>query len=90
MPIEVADIIRLPKYLRFEPVGDDDNWNVSFAAALAYTPQFAVAYYAPGDFRYLWMSNSSGKVLHLTEEFISEPQIRIAKAKLQAAIEANR
>ncbi len=89
MPIEVADIIRLPKYLRFEPVGDGDNWNVSFAAALAYTPQFAVAYYAPADFQSLWMGNSSGKVLHMTEEFISEPQIRIAIARLKAALEAN-
>ena len=90
MVIEVSDVVKLPKYIRFEPKGGDDNWNLAFAAALAYAPQFAAAYFAPADFQSLWMGDSSGKILHLTEEYLTEPQMRAAARRITAAVEANR
>jgi len=90
MIIEVSDVVKLPKYLRFEPKSGDDNWNLAFAAALVYAPQFAAAYFAPADFKSLWLGDSSGKVLHLTDEYLIEQQVRGAVARLNAALEANR
>jgi hypothetical protein len=67
---------RAPVYLRFEPVNGDDNWNLSFAAALVYQGegQFVAAFMPPVDFDNLWMGQGMGKVLYLTNEFWLEPQ----------------
>jgi hypothetical protein len=71
-PLDTDDLARAPVYLRFEPEGDDDNWNVNFAAALVYTNHFVSAYMPPQRFENLWLGHSTGKILYLTFEFRME------------------
>ena len=62
------NLTRTHVYIRFEPDGPSPNWNLAFAAALVYDPQFVVGYTPPVDFEYLWLGDPMGKVLYLTEE----------------------
>lgn len=68
-PLDTIDIDRAPVYIRFEPRGDDDNWNLRFVAVLVYTDQFAIAYTPPQRFDNLWLGHRSGKILYLTSEW---------------------
>jgi len=70
--LDTEDLGHAPVYVRFEPEGDDDNWNIGFAAALVYTNQFFSAYLTPQRFDNLWLGHRSGKVLYLTFEFRME------------------
>jgi hypothetical protein len=69
-PLDTAILGRAPVYIRFEPEGGDDRWNLEFAAVLVYVEKVFVAGYTPRpEFDHLWMSNRTGKILYLTEEW---------------------
>ncbi len=69
-PLDTINLSRTPVYIRFEPEGSSDNWNISFAAALVFSQQmFVVAYTPPIDFDNLWLGQGTGKILYLTDEF---------------------
>ena len=70
-PLDTVNLNRTPVYIRFEPEESDDNWNLSFAAALVYTGsgQFVVGYTPPTDFDNLWLGQAMGKNLYLTDEW---------------------
>lgn len=59
----------MPVYIRFEPNGDNDHWQLHFAAVLVYTGRgdFNTAYIPPQDFDNLWLGYRSGKILYLQE-----------------------
>jgi hypothetical protein len=68
--LDTVNLPRTPVYIRFEPEGSDDNWNLSFAAALVYSDgQFVVGYTPPRDFDNLWLGQAMGKILYLTDEW---------------------
>jgi hypothetical protein len=66
--LDTENLNRAPVYIRFEPEGSGDNWNLSFAAALVYTGegQFVTAYAPPRGFDNLWLGHAMGKILYLT------------------------
>lgn len=66
-PLDTVNLTRSPVYIRFEPSGSGPNWNLAFAAALVYDGQFVVGYVPPVDFDNLWLGDSMGKVLYLTD-----------------------
>ena len=68
-PLDTVNLVRTPVYIRFEPEGSGDRWNLSFAAALVYSGQFVVGYTAPADFDNLWFGQATGKILYLTDEW---------------------
>jgi len=70
-PLNTTNLNKSPVYIRFEPDGDDDNWNLKSAYILVYTGQFTffTAYTAPTEFDNLWLGNRSGKILYLTNEW---------------------
>ena len=86
-PLDTVNLSRSPIYLRFEPEGSNDNWNVSFAAALVFrgTGQFVSAHFVPEEFDNLWMGAVFGKALFLTNEFSVEPQSILDKGRALAA-----
>jgi hypothetical protein len=67
-PLNSANLDRSPIYIRFEPEGSDDNWNVASAVVLVYTGTFLKAYLPPREFDNLWLGKAMGKVLFLTQE----------------------
>jgi hypothetical protein len=67
-PLDSANLDRSPVYIRFEPESSSDNWNVRAAAVLVYTGNFLKGYTPPPTFDNLWLGQSMGKVLFLTEE----------------------
>jgi hypothetical protein len=67
-PLDTVDLNRAPVYIRFEPEGPNDNWNLSFAAALVYAGSFVVGYTPPTGFDNLWLGRVMGKILYLTDE----------------------
>jgi hypothetical protein len=73
-PLDTLNLSKSPVYLRFEPVGDSPNWNLAFAAALVYAPQFVVAFTPPVGFDNLWLGDPMGKVLYLTDAYWREPK----------------
>lgn len=69
-PLDTSNLDRSPVYIRFEPEGGGDNWNLRFAAALVYTNgQFVTAFTPPVAFDNLWMGTASGKILYLTDRW---------------------
>lgn len=79
-PLDTDDLSRSPVYIRFEPRGSDDNWNLRFAAALVYKgspPGFHNAYIPPMEANdSLWLGQSYGKFLFLTHEILGEMALR--------------
>ncbi len=69
LPLGSDNLNRTPTYLRFEPQGAGDDWDLAFAAALVYGEQFITAYTLPADFRNLWLGRASGSVVYLTNEW---------------------
>jgi hypothetical protein len=69
-PLDSGDLDRSPVYIRFEPKGSDDNWNLHAATTLVYTGNFFKAYMLPYKFDNLWLGQKMGKVLFLTQEFV--------------------
>jgi hypothetical protein len=69
LTLDTIHLSRTPVYIRFEPEGSGDNWNLAFAAALVYSGQFVVGYTPPPEFDHLWLGQAMGKVLYLTEEW---------------------
>jgi len=69
-PLDTVNLAPLtPVYIRFEPEGAGDNWNLSFADALVFSEQgFVVAFTPPPDFDNLWLGQTMGKILYLTNE----------------------
>lgn len=68
-PLDTENLDRLPKYIRFEPEGSDDRWHVrSVTVSVIHDHLVAAVYTTPRNFEGLWLSNLSGKVLHLTNE----------------------
>jgi hypothetical protein len=67
LPIDTANLSKSPVYIRFEPAGSGPNWNLKFAAALVFAPQFVVAFLPPPDLDNLWLGDPYGKILFLTE-----------------------
>lgn len=59
----------MPVYIRFEPNGDNDHWQLHFAAVLVYIGRstFNTAYIPPEEFDNLWLGYRSGKILYLQE-----------------------
>jgi hypothetical protein len=90
LPIDTAHLAQSPVYIRFEPAGSSPNWNLKFAAALVYAPQFVVAYLPPPAFDNLWLGDPYGKILYLTQiireggEGVAEVGRRLA-AQLKAS-----
>jgi hypothetical protein len=68
-PLDTNNLPRTPVYIRFEPQGAFDNWNLFFAAVLVYAGEFVVGYAPPEEFDNLWMGQASGKLLYLTSEW---------------------
>ena len=73
-PLDTVNLTKSPVYIRFEPSGDSPNWNLAFAAALVYDPNFVVGFTPPVAFRSLWLGNPMGKVLFLTDAYWREEQ----------------
>jgi hypothetical protein len=82
--LDTNDLPRTPVYIRFEPQGAYDNWNLFFAAALVYAGTFCVGYAPPETFNDLWLGQASGKVLHLTSEWSDEQKL-LEKVRRTAA-----
>lgn len=68
-PLDSSNLDRSPVYIRFEPEGADENWNLATAVVLVYTGNFLKAYMPPPQFDNLWLGNRMGKVLFLTHEW---------------------
>jgi hypothetical protein len=73
-PLDTVNLTKSPVYIRFEPSGDSPNWNLAFAAALVYDPNFVVAFTPPVAFHSLWLGNPMGKFLFLTDAYWREEQ----------------
>jgi hypothetical protein len=73
-PLDTINLSRSPVYIRFEPEGSGEFWNLSFAAALVYSGQFVVGYTPPAGFADLWLGQAMGKILYLTDEWGRGPQ----------------
>jgi hypothetical protein len=69
LPLDSDNLNRAPVYLRFEPLGAADDWDLAFAAALVYAEQFITAYTLPADFHNLWLGHAAGKIVYLTTEW---------------------
>jgi hypothetical protein len=69
LPLETDRFESLPRYLRFEPEGPLDNWNIAWAAILVYTKQrqFFVGYRLPKEFSNIWLGRDFGKALHFMD-----------------------
>jgi hypothetical protein len=87
-PLDTDNLPRTPVYIRFEPQGAGDNWNLFFAAALVYADRFFVGYSPPEDFNDLWLGQAMGKVLHLTSEWNDEQKL-LEKCRRRAAWNAS-
>jgi hypothetical protein len=68
-PLDSDALNSAPVYLRFEPLGAGDDWDLAFVAALVYGGQFITAYTVPDDFHNLWLGHAAGKVVYLTTEW---------------------
>ena len=75
LPLDTNNLPRSPVYIRFEPLGSYDKWNLFFAATRVYADQFFVGYAPPDDFHDLWLGEAMGKVLYLTREWTDEQQL---------------
>lgn len=69
LPLDSDNLSRVPAYLRFEPQGGSDDWDLAFAAALVYGEGFITAYTLPTEFHNLWFSQATGKIVYLTHEW---------------------
>ena len=67
-PLDTSDLSLTPVYIRFEPEGPSDNWNVNFAAVLVYATTFVIGYTPPAGFDNLFLGQAMGKILYLTSE----------------------
>lgn len=76
LQVDTDNLRRTPVYIRFEPQGALDNWNLFFVATLVYAGQFFVGYAPPEDFSDLWLGQAMGKVLYLTSEWSDERGLR--------------
>ena len=56
-------------YIRFEPAGATDGWNLRSIAVIVYRDSavFNSAYTVPPGFHNLWLGQSCGKMIYLTE-----------------------
>lgn len=75
LPLDANTLARTPVYIRFEPHGAYDNWNLFFAATRVYADQFVVGYAPPEGFHDLWLGEAMGKVLYLTSEWSDEQKL---------------
>ena len=80
-PLDTAQLIRTPVYIRFEPVGSNANWNLRSAWALVYTGagQFFTSFGPPDDFDDLWLGHDSARssTCCVTERVKSRAQLRV-------------
>jgi len=74
-PVDTDYLRRAPVYVRFEPQHAQDNWNLSFVAALVYADEFVVGYTPAENFHDLWLGQSMGKVLYLLNEWSDEQRL---------------
>ncbi|MEO5582198.1 MAG: hypothetical protein ABIR66_05875 [Saprospiraceae bacterium] len=67
--LDTTNLNKAPVYLRFEPTGADDNWNLKSLVVVVYkgSGSFHSAYVLPSGFNNLWMGKSFGNVVYLTE-----------------------
>ncbi|PZQ95458.1 MAG: hypothetical protein DI533_19270 [Cereibacter sphaeroides] len=72
--LDTANFSKSPVYIRFEPAGGSPDWNLKSAFVLVYTGEghFVVAYFPPAGFDNIWLGDSYGKILYLTEEWRQE------------------
>ena len=85
-PLDTANLTRSPVYIRFA-LGGDDNWNLRWATALVYAPQFVVGFTPPPSFDNLWLGFDSGQVVFLTDAHWREggkPLLDIGRAIIEA------
>ena len=68
-PLDTVNLTKSPVYLRFEPEGSSPDWNLKFTAVLVYAGAFVAAFTAPVALDNLWLGDSIGKILYLTESF---------------------
>jgi hypothetical protein len=68
-PLDTVNLTKSPVYVRFEPslTDDPDNWNLRWAAALVYAPDFVVGFTPPVAFDNLWLGLRSGQMVFLTD-----------------------
>ena len=69
LPLDSDNLASSPVYLRFEPQGAGDDWDLAFAAVLVYGAGYLTAYTLPTGFHHLWLGHASGKTVHLTSEW---------------------
>jgi hypothetical protein len=76
--LDSVELRDLPKYIRFEPEDGDDEWHLAYADVRIFFDEVkdgrkmssVLAFRVPEKrFTGLWLSQVSGKVAHLTQEF---------------------
>ncbi|GAA1672349.1 hypothetical protein [Microbacterium lacus] len=72
--LDTAFLDKSPVYLRFEPVGEDPNWNLKTVFVLVYVGQSSFYGYftTPAGFDNLWMGHPMGKIVYLTSSWRPE------------------
>jgi hypothetical protein len=66
MPLSLADIASRPAYLRLEPRGKSDDWNVASVTVRVVAGSETVRYGAlQGSNESIWLGPQSGTTLHL-------------------------
>jgi hypothetical protein len=75
-PLDTGELGRTPKYIRFEPLAGDDNWNLAHAAVFVFkgSEEFVTLYQTARDLQNLWLGKRSGMVAHLTQEFSNQAE----------------
>ena len=74
LPLDTINLTRSPVYIRHEFSGSSGSWNLRFAAALVYDPNFVVGFTPPRDFDNLWLGMPMGQVLFLTDAYWRDEQ----------------
>ena len=90
LAIDSDNLNRSPVYLRFEPLGAGDDWDLAFAAALVYGDGYLTAYTLPPEFHNLWLGHASGKTVFLTTEWQHGDQELLDKGRSLANTLAGR
>lgn len=86
-PLRTDQLSKSPVYVRFEPEGDSPNWNVRSVVALVYRGEgtFVCYFSLPTDFETVWLGDTYGKTLFLTESWWPEaPRVHDRLTKLVA------
>ena len=63
--LDTSNLDRFPVYVRFEPTGRDDNWNLESVTVTVNPGPGQVQYQALGGSNNLWLGQHAGKVCHL-------------------------